>query len=423
MNILVVGGGGREHAIIYKLRENRNIKEIFCLPGNGGIAKLATCVPIRAEDVDGVVSFAEENKIDFAIVGPDDPLSLGMVDRLTEIGIPTFGPDKKAAEIESSKVFAKKLMKEHNIPTADYLVFESPIEALNHLENGPFPTVVKADGLALGKGVVVAKNFEEARLAVDDIMINKIFGASGDKIIIEDFLTGPEVSILTITDGKTIIPLISSMDHKRINDNDEGKNTGGMGAVAPNPYYTPEIAERCMKEIFLPTIKAMSQAGRPFKGCLYFGLMLTDDGPHVIEYNCRFGDPEAQVVLPLLDTDLFTILEAAVSEKLDNVEVKFKKAASCCVVASSGGYPSTFQTGYDIFGLFKDREDAIIFHSGTRKDGNSFVTAGGRVIGITTIASDMEKAIKKAYEEMENISFKNMHFRKDIGRKALLVLS
>ena len=420
MNIMVVGGGGREHAIIKKLKENKSIDKIYALPGNGGIAADAECVDIGAKDIDRIVDFAEQNGIDFAVVAPDDPLVLGAVDALEGKGIKCFGPRKSAAIIEGSKVFSKNLMKKYNIPTAEYEVFETAEKALEYLKTAPVPIVIKADGLALGKGVIIANTREEAFSAVKTIMEDKVFGASGNSIVIEEFLEGPEVSVLSFTDGKTVVPMVSSMDHKRAKDGDEGLNTGGMGTVAPNPYYTDEIAKKCMDTIFLPTIKAMNAEGRTFKGCLYFGLMITERGPKVIEYNCRFGDPETQVVLPLLETDLFEIMQAVESETLENLTIKFKDESACCVVVASEGYPQKYETGYEIT-VDKDF-DAELYIAGAKYDGKALKTAGGRVLGVTATAETLEKAVEKAYSEVKKVHFKNAYYRKDIGKKALQAL-
>ena len=417
MKVMVVGGGGREHTIIKKLKENKTIETIYALPGNGGIAKDAVCVNIGAKDLDGAVSFAKENKIDFAVVAPDDPLVLGMVDRLEEIGIPCFGPNKNAAIIEGSKVFSKNLMKKYNIPTAQYEVFTEMDKALKYLETAPIPTVIKADGLALGKGVVIAMTRDEAFDAVKSMMQDKIFGESGSQIVVEEFLTGPEVSVLAFTDGKTLVPMVSSMDHKRALDNDEGLNTGGMGTIAPNPYYTSNIADVCMKEIFIPTIEAMKNEGRTFKGCLYFGLMLTEKGPKVIEYNCRFGDPETQVVLPLLKTDLFEIFKAVANETLADINVEFSNGSACCVVMASKGYPKAYESGFEI--KVSPEFTGHLFVAGAKDDNGKMLTAGGRVLGVTATSDTLEDAIKKAYEQVKNVSFDNAFYRRDIGQRAL----
>ncbi len=421
MNLLVVGGGGREHAVIKKLKENPRVSKIYALPGNGGIARDAICAPIKATDIEGVVKFARDKKIDLAAVIPDDPLAMGMADRLREAGIRTFGPSAQAAEIESSKVFAKDLMKKYHIPTADYHVFDNVESAMEHIRfKGQYPVVIKADGLALGKGVVIAESESAAQDALNAIMNDKIFGASGDHVIVEEFLQGPEISVLSFTDGKTLVPMVTSMDHKRAYDGDQGPNTGGMGAVAPNPYYTPEVAERCMKEIFLPTVQAMNQEGRPFQGCLYFGLMLTEQGPKVIEYNCRFGDPETQVVLPLLRSDLLDIMEAVIDGRLEEQTVEFLPQAACCVILASGGYPKNYYTGLPIAGLEQaEAAGAAVYHAGTKEEEGKLLTAGGRVLGVTALAENLPQAVEKAYQAAEQIHFDNMHYRKDIGRRAM----
>jgi phosphoribosylamine--glycine ligase len=420
MKILVVGGGGREHAIIKKLKENKTVTEIFAAPGNGGIAKDATCVDIGAKDIEKIVAFAVENAIDYAVVAPDDPLVLGCVDALEEKGIPCFGPRANAAIIEGSKVFSKNLMKKYNIPTAAYEVFTNMDAAITYLETAPIPTVIKADGLALGKGVIIAETREEAKDAVKSMMSDKVFGKSGDQIVIEEFLTGPEVSVLAFTDGKTVKPMISSMDHKRAGDNDTGLNTGGMGTVAPNPYYTQEIAKECMETIFLPTIAAMNAEGRTFKGCLYFGLMLTPNGPKVIEYNCRFGDPETQVVLPLLESDLLTVMMATTNGTLAETEVKFADKHACCVILASNGYPTSYKKGFEIT-MTSEAEAATYVAGGAIKDGK-LVTSGGRVTGTTAIASSLEDAIKEAYRLSDGVQFEGAYRRSDIGQRALLAL-
>ena len=419
MKLLVVGGGGREHAIIKKLKENPTVEEIFALPGNGGIATDATCVDIAATDLDGVVSFAKENKIDYAVVAPDDPLVLGLVDLLSDIGIPCFGPNKAAAIIEGSKAFSKELMKKYNIPTAKYEIFSDINKAFNYVSKQKMPVVIKADGLALGKGVIIAETYDEAKIAIKSMMEDKVFGDSGNHIVIEEFLTGPEVSVLSFTDGKTVKPMISSMDHKRALDGDLGLNTGGMGTIAPNPYYTDEIAERCMKEIFIPSIEAMNSEGRSFKGCLYFGLMLTEDGPKVIEYNCRFGDPETQVVLPLLKSDLLEIMQAVTEERLAECEVEFTGQNACCLVIASGGYPVRYNKGYEID--IKGDIDNLYFAGAALNDGK-LLTSGGRVLGITAIADSLKGAIDKAYEQAKYVDFKDAYYRKDIGARALKAL-
>ena len=417
MKIMVVGGGGREHTIIKKLKENKEITEIFALPGNGGIASDATCVDIGAKDIPKIVEFAKENGIDFAVVAPDDPLVLGAVDALNEIGIPCFGPRKAAAEIEGSKVFSKNLMKKYGIPTAEYEVFTEMDAALEYLKTAPIPTVIKADGLALGKGVIIAESRDDAYDAVKSMMEDKVFGASGSRIVIEEFLTGPEVSVLSFTDGKSIVAMVSSMDHKRALDGDKGLNTGGMGTIAPNPYYTEDVAAECMEKIFLPTINAMNQEGRKFKGCLYFGLMLTPNGPKVIEYNCRFGDPETQVVLPLLETDLLTIMKAVESETLADLDIKFSKGAAACIVMASKGYPEHYEKGFEIT-VDPDCEAEVFVAGASLKDGK-MVTSGGRVLGVVATADNLENALKKAYQEVEKVHFDNAFYRHDIGKRAL----
>ncbi len=416
MKIMVVGGGGREHAIIKKLKENKEITEIFALPGNGGIAADATCVPVKATDIEAICTFAKENAIDYAVVAPDDPLVLGCVDELTKLGIPCFGPEKKAAIIEGSKVFSKNLMKKYGIPTAEYEVFTELEGALTYLETAPIPTVIKADGLALGKGVIIAMTRDEAKEAVRSMMEDKIFGESGSQVVVEEFLTGPEVSVLSFTDGKTVVPMISSMDHKRALDGDQGLNTGGMGTVAPNPYYTKEIADICMKEIFLPTIEAMNKEDRSFKGCLYFGLMLTEKGPKVIEYNCRFGDPETQVVLPLLESDLLTVMKATTNGTLAETEVKFADKNACCVIMASAGYPQKYESGYEI--TIADEVKDSVYVAGAKLEDGILKNAGGRVLGVTAVEETLEKAIDSAYEKVQKVNFANAFYRKDIGKKA-----
>ena len=418
MKVMVVGGGGREHAIIKKLKENKGIEEIYALPGNGGIALDATCVNIGAKDIAGIAAFAKENKIDFAVVAPDDPLVLGAVDALEAEGIPCFGPNKRAAIIEGSKIFSKNLMKKYGIPTAEYEVFEDMGAALAYLDTAPVPTVVKADGLALGKGVVVAQTREEAKQAVKEMMQDKKFGESGAKIVIEEFLTGPEVSVLSFTDGKTLVPMVSSMDHKRAHDGDQGPNTGGMGTVAPNPYYTKEIADECMRTIFLPTMHAMNAENRTFKGCLYFGLMLTPKGPKVIEYNCRFGDPETQVVLPLLKSDLFTVMQAVANGTLGDMKVEFSEGHACCVVVASKGYPVSYQSGFELT-LPEAKEGEYIFVAGAKKEGEKLLSAGGRVLGVTATADTLQGAIDRAYALAKQVKFENGFMRADIGKRAL----
>lgn len=418
MKLMVVGGGGREHAIIKKLKENPAVEVIYALPGNGGMVSDAVCTGIGAKDIDAIVAFAKENAIDFAVVAPDDPLVLGAVDALEAIGIPCFGPKKDAAIIEGSKVFSKNLMKKYGIPTAAYEVFDNMDAALQYLETAPIPTVIKADGLALGKGVIIAQTREEAVDAIHSMMEDKVFGASGSRVVIEEFLTGPEVSVLSFTDGNVVIPMISSMDHKRAGDNDTGLNTGGMGTIAPNPYYTEDVAKECMETIFLPTINAMNKEGRTFKGCLYFGLMLTPNGPRVIEYNCRFGDPETQVVLPLLESDLLTIMQATANGTLAETEVKFSNGAACCVIMASKGYPSKYESGCPMT-LPADDETGFIYVAGAKQTETGLVSAGGRVLGVTATADTLEEAIKKAYKKVETVDFANGFYRHDIGARAL----
>ncbi len=417
MKVMVVGGGGREHAIIKKLKESKKITELYALPGNGGISADATCVAIGAKDIDGIVAFAKENKIDYAVVAPDDPLVLGCVDALNEIGIPCFGPSKAAAIIEGSKVFSKNLMKKYGIPTASYDVFSSAEEALEFIKNAPIPTVIKADGLALGKGVVIAFTREEAVEAIKSIMEDKKFGDSGNNIVIEEFLTGPEVSVLAFTDGKTVKPMVSSMDHKRALDFDKGLNTGGMGTIAPNPYYTSEIADECMEKIFLPTIDAMNKEGRTFKGCLYFGLMLTPNGPKVIEYNCRFGDPETQVVLPLLESDLFEVMQSVTNETLADQEVKFAEKSACCVIMASKGYPEKYENGFEI--IIPENIADSVYVAGAKLSDGKLLSAGGRVLGVTAVDDTLKSAIDGAYAKVNTIKFDNAFYRSDIGQRAL----
>ena len=424
MNLLVVGGGGREHAIIKKLKENSSVETIYALPGNGGIAQDAVCVPeIGAKDIPAIVNFAKSHDIDFAVVAPDDPLALGCVDRLHEAGIPCFGPDAKAARIEASKVFSKNLMKKYGIPTASYEVFNDPKAALEYLKNASFPIVIKADGLALGKGVLIPQNYTEAEDAVKTIMEDKAFGDSGNEIVIEEFLTGPEVSVLAFTDGTAIRPMMSSMDHKRAGDNDTGLNTGGMGTVAPNPYYTADVAKVCMDTIFLPTLAAMRAEGCPFKGCLYFGLMITPNGPKVIEYNCRFGDPETQVVLPLLKTDLLTVMQAVENETLADLEVEWSDGAAACVILASGGYPSHYEKGKVMSFPASTPANVTIYHAGDKLDGEGrLLTSGGRVLGITATAPTLREALKDAYAAAETVEFEDKYMRHDIGRRALAAM-
>ena len=417
MKLLVVGGGGREHAIIRSLKKNPQVETIFALPGNGGIAKDAICVNISATDIEKIVAFATESAVDYAIVAPDDPLVLGCVDALEAQGIPCFGPNKAAAIIEGSKAFSKDLMRRYGIPTATYEIFTNLQEALTYLDTAPIPTVIKADGLALGKGVIIAQTREEAKLAVTDMMANAKFGKSGSTVVIEEFLTGPEVSVLAFTDGKCIKPMVSSMDHKRAGDNDTGLNTGGMGTVAPNPYYTDAIAQQCMEEIFLPTIAAMNSENRTFKGCLYFGLMLTPNGPKVIEYNCRFGDPETQVVLPLLESDLLTVMMACTNGTLAETAVRFAQKYACCVITASLGYPESYQKGFPI--AFSEESEKATFVAGAKLEDGQLVTSGGRVTGTTAIADSLEKAIQEAYRLSDGVAFENSYRRSDIGQRAL----
>ena len=417
MDVLVVGGGGREHALIRKIKENPRVRTLYALPGNGGIAQDAVCVPIAATDIDAMVAFAREKAIDFAVVAPDDPLALGAVDALHAAGIRCFGPEKAAARIESSKSFAKALMRAHHIPTAAWAVFDREEDALAHVRAGRFPVVIKADGLALGKGVVIAQDLGEAENALRAMMREGAFGRSGRRVVVEEFLTGPEVSVLAFTDGNTVRPMVASMDHKRALDGDQGPNTGGMGVIAPNPFYTPDIAERCMREIFEPTARALREMGCPFKGCLYFGLMLTADGPKVIEYNCRFGDPEAQAVLALLQSDLLTILEAVEDERLAEAEVRFSRDASCCVMIVSGGYPGAYAKGVPVH-IDPLPEDVCLLHSGTAEKDGGLVTAGGRVLGVVATAPTLSQAVRRAYDAAPCVRFDGAFYRRDIGRRA-----
>ncbi|EMS69492.1 phosphoribosylamine--glycine ligase [Ruminiclostridium cellobioparum] len=423
MKVLVVGGGGREHAIIWKLSQSPKISELFCAPGNGGISKLASCVPIKATDIEGIVNFSRANKMDLVVVAPDDPLVAGMVDALEAAGIRAFGPVRAAAIIEGSKSFSKDLMKKYNIPTAGYAVFESSAGALKYLDICSAPVVVKADGLALGKGVIIAQTIAEAKTAVNSIMNDRVFGEAGNKVVIEEFIEGPEVSILAFTDGKTVVPMVSSQDHKRVFDHDQGPNTGGMGTFSPSLIYDGKLTEQCMKEIFIPTIEAMNMEGRKFKGILYFGLMITKDGPKVIEYNARFGDPETQVVLPRLKTDLLDIFNAIIDEELAGIKIEWSDNAAVCVIAASGGYPGKYPAGLEISGLeaAEADENLTIFHAGTSCTDGKFYTAGGRVLGVTAVEENMEKAISKAYAGIEKISFEGMHYRKDIGKKSITI--
>ncbi len=417
MKLMVVGGGGREHAIIKKLKQNPSVTEIFALPGNGGIAADATCVNIGAKEIDKIVAFAKENAIDYAVVAPDDPLVLGCVDALNAVGIPCFGPDAKAAIIEGSKVFSKNLMKKYNIPTATYEVFDDPAKAADYLQTAPIPTVIKADGLALGKGVVIATTRDEALNAVHSMMEDKVFGESGNQIVVEEFLTGPEVSVLAFTDGETVVPMVSSMDHKRAGDNDTGLNTGGMGTVAPNPYYTADVAKVCMETIFVPTINAMKAEGRPFKGCLYFGLMLTPNGPKVIEYNCRFGDPETQVVLPLMETDLLEAMMATTNGTLKDTDIRFSNGSACCVVMASNGYPGKYETGFEM--TIPADLGGEVYVAGAKIIDGKLCTGGGRVLGAVAKADVLSDAVTKAYGLVDQIHFENAYYRHDIGQRAL----
>ena len=420
MKVLVIGSVGREHAVIRKLKENKEIDTIWCAPGNGGISADAVCVDIKAMDKEGIVSFAKENSVDFCVVTPDDPLAAGMTDAMEEAGIPCFGPHANAAIIEASKAFSKELMKKYGIPTAAYEIFDNPDQAKEYIrQTGKYPVVVKADGLALGKGVLIATDENSAMDAVTEIMEDHAFGASGNKVVVEEFMTGKEVSVLAFTDGKVVKPMISSMDHKRANDNDEGLNTGGMGTISPSPYYTPEIAETCMKTIFQPTVDALNAEGRTFRGCLYFGLMLTPEGPKVVEYNCRFGDPETQVVLPMLKSDLFTIMKACHDGTLADTDVEWADGACACVIEASGGYPQHYEKGYEISGLDENGqyEGVTVYHAGTKKADGKYLTNGGRVLGITATGKDLSEALEKAYAAVEHITFKDMHYRTDIGRK------
>lgn len=424
MKVLVVGGGGREHAIVRKLKESRGVTKLYCAPGNGGIAMDAECVNIAATDIDGMVRFAAEEKMDYVVVAPDDPLAMGMVDALNAAGISAFGPNKAAARIEASKAFSKDLMKRYHIPTAAYEVFDDADKAKAYVkEKNRYPVVIKADGLALGKGVLICETEQDAMNAITSMMCEGAFGASGSRVVIEEFLTGPEVSVLSFTDGKTVVPMVSSMDHKRALDGDKGLNTGGMGTIAPNPYYTPEVAKVCMETIFQPTVDAMAAEGCPFKGCLYFGLMITPDGPKVIEYNCRFGDPETQVVLPLLESDLLEVMQAVTNGKLADCEVKFSDKSAACIILASGGYPEAYEKGKPIQGLTNGQPEngsAVVYHAGTRREEDgTLVTSGGRVLGVTAVAQSLKQAIDAAYIAAENITFEGVHMRRDIGARAL----
>jgi phosphoribosylamine--glycine ligase len=419
MDVLVVGGGGREHTIVWKISQSSKVNKIYCAPGNGGISKLAECVDIKATDVDGIVSFAKEKNVDLTIVAPDDPLVMGMVDTLEKEGLKAFGPNKAAAIIEGSKVFSKDLMKKYNIPTAGYEVFGDSKKAKEYLKNAKFPIVVKAEGLALGKGVIIAENLDDSFLAIEEIMENKKFGEAGSRVVIEEFMVGPEVSVLAFTDGNVVVPMVSAQDHKRALDNDKGLNTGGMGTFSPSRLYTEEIADYCMKNIFKPTINAMKNEGRKFKGVLYFGLMLTKDGPKVLEYNARFGDPEAQVVLPRLKNDLMEIIESILDESLGEINIKWEDNAAVCVIAASGGYPLKYEKGYEIKGIeeVESMEGYMVFHAGTKIKDGKIVTSGGRVLGVTALGANLDDAISNAYEGIKKINFKDMHYRKDIGIK------
>lgn len=419
MKVLVVGSGGREHTLVWKIAQNNQVKELYCAPGNGGISAIAKCVSVKAMDIEGMVSFSKEKEIDLVVVAPDDPLAAGMVDALEKEGIRAFGPRKNAAIIEGSKAFAKDLMKKYNIPTAKYEVFEKSSEALEYLKTQKFPIVIKADGLALGKGVIIAQSLEEAKEAVVNIMEDKAFGEAGNKVVVEEFMVGPEVSVLAFTDGKTVEPMVSSQDHKRALDNDQGLNTGGMGTFSPSRIYTKEMEDYCMEKIFKPTVDAMNKEGRKFKGILYFGIMVTAEGPKVLEYNARFGDPETQVVIPRLRTDLLEIFNAIIDEKLDEVDIEWEDNAAVCVIMASGGYPKEYKTGYEITGIDEAQKDSntVVFHAGTKCEDGKYLTAGGRVLGVSAVESNLDLAIKKAYEGVAKISFKDMHFRKDIGIK------
>jgi len=417
MKLLVIGGGGREHAIVWKLKENEDITQIYCAPGNAGISRIAKCVDIKATEIEKLVSFAKENEIDFTVIGPDDPLALGITDAFLQAGLSVFGPRKNAAIIEYSKAYSKELMKKYNIPTAAYEIFDDYEKALAYAKKSNHPLVIKADGLALGKGVVICGDINESEAALKAMMIDGRFGASGHTVVIEEFLTGPEVTVLAFCDGKTVVPMVSSQDHKRAFDGDEGPNTGGMGAISPSPYYTPDVAKICADTIFKPTLNALIEENRPYTGIIYFGLMLTKNGPKVIEYNSRFGDPEAQAVLPRLETDLFTILKACVEQNLDKIEIKWKQSAAVCVVLASGGYPLSYKTGYEITGLdtLENNKDLYVFQAGTALSGGKTITAGGRVLGVTAMGENTAAAAKAAYDGLAKIDFKDMHYRKDIG--------
>ena len=424
MRVLVVGSGGREHALIKKIKESSKVDYIACCPGNGGISYDAECFNVGATDIDGVVALAKQISADLVVVAPDDPLVMGMVDALEEAGFATFGPKANAAIIEGSKVFSKELMQKYHIPTAEYKVFDNADEVMAYIkEKNEFPTVIKADGLALGKGVIIPESLEEAEAGVKEIMEDKIFGDSGNNVVVEEFLTGPEVSVLAFTDGKCVKPMVSSMDHKRALDGDKGLNTGGMGTVSPNPYYTDEVAKECMEKIFIPTIEAMNKEGRTFKGCLYFGLMITPKGPKVIEYNCRFGDPETQVVLPRLKTDIVDIFEAINNETLSDLDIEWDERACTCVIMASGGYPKSYPKGIEIKGLTNGQLDGVtVYHAGTKLDGDKLLTSGGRVLGVTALGDTLENALKKSYDGVKQISFDGAHYRNDIGKRALSAL-
>ncbi len=422
MDILVLGSGGREHAIVRKLKESPQVGQLYCAPGNAGIGKDAVCVPLSVMDKEAVLGFAKEHGVDLVFIAPEDPLAAGMADFLEENGVAAFGPNAAAAVIESSKAFSKELMKKYGIPTAGYEIFDDPNEAMDYIEGeGRYPVAVKADGLAVGKGAIIAENAEEARNALQTLMVDKAFGHSGDRVVVEEFLTGPEVTVLSFTDGETICPMVSSMDHKRVGDGDMGPNTGGMGTVSPNPFYTEEVAEICMQQIFLPTVRAMKAEGRPFRGCLYFGLMLTPEGPKVIEYNCRFGDPETQVVLPRLETDLVDILLAVRSGTLKDLEIRWKDQRSACVILASGGYPGSYAKGKVIAGLDENGQvsGATVYHAGTAEQAGQFVTNGGRVLGVTALGDSLEQALQRAYKAAEGIHFEGMIYRRDVGKRAL----
>ena len=424
MKILVVGSGGREHAIIRSLSQSKRVEKIYCTPGNGGISALAECFDVKATDIEGMKKLAKQLAVDYVFVAPDDPLAMGMVDELNKDGIKTFGPRANAAIIESSKVFSKALMKKYGIPTADYEIFESYEKAIEYIKaKNSYPIVIKADGLALGKGVIIANDFEEAQQAVNSMLNERKFGDSSKKIVIEEFLSGPEVTVLAFTDGESVVPMVSSMDHKRAYDDDKGLNTGGMGTIAPNPFYTKEVEKEALEKIFIPTINAMNKEGRAFRGCLYFGLMITPQGVKVIEYNARFGDPEAQVVLPMLKTDLVEIMEAIWKKRLKDIDVQWHDGACACVVLASGGYPEKYQTGKEIVGFNSDGQlddsSSYVYHAGTVKEGNKYLTNGGRVLGVTCRASTLSESVEAAYKACERIKFEKMHFRKDIGKKAL----